>query len=91
MHDDAACDDPIPAAADQKINGNAFEDQTEKIKPESPEKAVRQNQSKSDEAKKKKRVKRVVIAFFHDKACKEEKTEVCDDHQAVETRKICPE
>jgi hypothetical protein len=40
MHDNAACDDPVQAAADQKIDPDAFEDQTEEIKPKPSEKAV---------------------------------------------------
>jgi hypothetical protein len=50
MQDGTACDHPVPAAANEKIDAGAFEDQTEEIEPKPSEKAAWQNQSKSDEA-----------------------------------------
>ena len=58
MDERSARDHPVPAGGDQKIDADAFEDQTEEIEPKPSELAVWQNQSKRDQAKAKERVKR---------------------------------
>ena len=91
MQDHPARDHPVPAAADQKIHPETLQDQTEEIKPKSFEKAVRHNDSKSDEPEKKDRVKRVVIALLNHEPSEKEEGQVRNDHHPVEAGKIRPE